>query len=214
MIEHSDLSKLAYHELKTKIIKGDLETGQKLVQEKIAAELGISRMPLHKALQMLESEFLIESVPRKGYIVKEHKLRDKIDAFECREVLEGLAARKVANHPDHEKIANDLAALFKPYIGKTEIDAETYRKADRDFHNTICELSKNVVLQKMDAMANYLQMTFTFGLLRTPQETLPEHLGIIEAIREGNPEKAELLMRKHATITIDKLENELKTQTN
>lgn len=212
MIEHSDLSKLAYDELKSKIIKGHLETGQKLVQEKIAAELGISRMPLHKALQMLESEFLVESIPRKGYIVKEHKLRDKIDAFECREVLEGLAARKVANHPNHEQIANELAALFKPYIGKTDIDAETYRKADRDFHNTICELSKNVVLQKMDAMANYLQMTFTFGLLRTPQETLPEHIGIIEAIREGDAKKAELLMREHATITIDKLENELKQQ--
>ncbi|AWV99296.1 GntR family transcriptional regulator [Arcticibacterium luteifluviistationis] len=212
MIEHSDLSKLAYHELKNRIIKGELETGQKLIQEKIATELGISRMPLHKALQMLEDEFLVEAVPRKGYIVREHKLKDKIDAFECREVLEGLAARKVASKPNHEEIADKLASFFKPYIEKKEIDAETYRKADRDFHNTICELSKNTVLQKMDAMANYLQMTFTYGLLRTPQETLPEHLGIIEAIREGNEEKAEILMREHAAITINKLKKELSEQ--
>ncbi|WP_341227908.1 GntR family transcriptional regulator [uncultured Arcticibacterium sp.] len=210
MIKHSDLSKLAYHELKKRILKGNLAKGQKLVQEKIAAELGISRMPLHKALQMLESEFLIESIPRKGYFVKEHNLKDKIDAFECREVLEGLAARKLAKNVDHEKIADKLASFFKPYLNNSDINNESYRKADQDFHNTICELSNNTVLQKMDALANYLQMTFTYGLLRTPEETLPEHMEIIEAIREGNGEKAELLMRKHATITIDKLEKELK----
>lgn len=209
MIKHSDLSKLAYHELKNRILKGDLVKGQKLVQEKIAADLGISRMPLHKALQMLESDFLVESVPRKGYIVKKHNVKDKIDAFECREVLEGLAARKLAKNPEHKKIADKLTSFFKPYLNIVNINSESYRKADQDFHNTICKLSNNAVLQKMDALANYLQMTFTYGLLRTPEETLPEHMGIIKAIREGNGEKAELLMREHARITIEKLEKEL-----
>lgn len=207
MIEHADLSQLAYQQIKSQILSGELERGQKLVQEKIAENLGISRMPLHKALQMLESEFLVESVPRKGYLVKKFDQKELIDAFECREVLEGLAARKLAQSPDHVELAQKLSAFFEPFVGQSDIVISDYRIADQEFHNAVRQLSDNVVLKKLDALGNYLKMTFSLGLVRSPQETLAEHYDIINAIKAGDAEKAEYFIRKHASNSIDILIN-------
>jgi GntR family transcriptional regulator, vanillate catabolism transcriptional regulator len=203
MIEHADLSHLAYKNLKNQILTGKLERGQKLVQEKIAQDLGISRMPLHKALQMLESEFLVESVPRKGYLVKKFDMKELIDAFECREVLEGLAARNIAQDVNHVAIANQLSAFFEPFQNQGQIDETQYRKADQEFHNAIRQLSNNIVLKKLDALGNYLKMTFSLGLVRQPQDTIIDHNEIIDAIRDGDPIKAEFAIRKHARNSID-----------
>ncbi len=203
MIEHVDLSQLAYQHIKSQILNGELKKGQKLVQEKIAESLGISRMPLHKALQMLESEFLVEAIPRKGYLVKKFDYKELIDAFECREVLEGLAARKLAQSPDHDEIADNLSSFFEPFLNQKKIDIPKYRQADQDFHNAVRHLSDNVVLKKLDALGNYLKMTFSLGLVREPVETIAEHYEIINAIREGDAVKAESSIRKHASNSID-----------
>jgi DNA-binding GntR family transcriptional regulator len=203
MIKHLDLSQQAYIEIKKQIFNRDLKPGQKLAQDKIASKLGISKMPLHKALQMLESELLVEFMPRRGYIVKDYDRNEQIDAFECREVLEGLAARKLAKNPNHKEIANKLYAIFEPFKNNPVIDKEAYRLADQNFHNTICELSNNSVLKKLDVLGNYLVLTYSYGLVRQPKETLIEHFEIIEAIREGNSKKAEKVMRKHTSNSID-----------
>lgn len=207
MIQHSDLSQLAYQHIKSQILSGELVRGQKLVQEKIAENLGISRMPLHKALQMLESELLIEAIPRKGYLVKKFDKQELLDAFECREVLEGLAARKLAEREDHAKIADELSKYFKPFTSDKPIDEKAYRKADQEFHNSIRQLSNNSVLKKLDSLGSYLKMTFSLGLVRPPEETLAEHHEIIDAIRVGDPQKAENSIRKHSINSIKKLIN-------
>ncbi|WP_025761206.1 GntR family transcriptional regulator [Dyadobacter tibetensis] len=207
MISHSDLSQLAFLELKRQILNGELARGEKLVQERIAEQLGISRMPLHKAFQMLEGEFLVEAIPRRGYFVKKFEFQELIDAFECREVLEGLAARKLALRPDHKDIAETLFAIFEPFVNQRNIDSDAYRLQDQLFHNTIRRLSDNAVLKKLDALGNYLQMTFSLGLVRQPIETLHEHLSIIDAIRKGDGERSEALIRMHANKTIQKLVN-------
>jgi len=73
------------------ILAGELKPGEKLPQEKIAEQLGVSRMPLHKAFVMLEDEFLVESIPRRGIFIRKPDIQEIIDAFECREGLEGIA---------------------------------------------------------------------------------------------------------------------------
>ena len=65
-IEYYDLSLQAYKRIKDMIINDELRGGEKIIQEKLAVELGVSRMPLHKAFQMLENELLVESLPQIG----------------------------------------------------------------------------------------------------------------------------------------------------
>ena len=78
-IQHQDLSYEIYKQLKSMILVNDFEPGAKLKQEHIATMFGVSRMPLHRAFQMLENEMLIESVPRRGYFVTKIKYSQLID---------------------------------------------------------------------------------------------------------------------------------------
>jgi len=64
-LTNDELGNQAYKKVKSMILTKKLKPGQKIVQDKLAADLGISRTPLRTALQMLEAEYLVESLPRR-----------------------------------------------------------------------------------------------------------------------------------------------------
>lgn len=196
MIEQGNLSLPVYERIKEMILNGTLEPGQKIKQESLAAELGVSRTPLLKAFQMLENEFLVESVPRRGIFVKRIDLSEILDAFECREVLEGVAARRAAINITDKEI-EELKELFAPFNGDGKDDLLAYQEADHHFHKKLVNISENKLLTKLDLFSNLLVRTYQNGLIRGPEETLPEHYAIIEALEEHNSEEAERLARLH-----------------
>lgn len=195
-MQHLELVDRVYQEIKQMILDQDLVPGQKLVQEKLAAQLGVSRSPLLKALQRLESELLVESIPRRGVYVKQLAPREIRDIFACRAVIEGLSARLAAERSSVSDIKL-LHECFQPFVGAKEIDPVDYAKEDRKFHRLILKLSGNAVIDRLELLTNIHLVAFQVGLLRPPEETLAEHLGIIEAIGKGESAKAELLMRQH-----------------
>ena len=179
------------------ILVNELLPGEQLKQEHIAARLGISRMPLHKAFQMLENEMLVENLPRRGFFVTRIDNNQLIDAFECREALEGVAVRRVSQIIGKQELAY-LKSLFKPFIGKTNIDDRKYIEADQEFHNSILKFSRNEILKKFEVIRNITYRTYRGGLIRAPKETLPEHLAIIDAIEQKDAVLAERLIREHS----------------
>lgn len=207
-IQHQDLSYEIYKRLKTKILANEFEPGAKLKQEHIAAMFGVSRMPLHRAFQMLENEMLVESIPRRGYFVTKIDINQLIDAFECREALEGMAARRAAQNITKEQLKY-LKSLFKKYIGAAEINVAEYVESDQAFHNTIMKISGNQILNRIESLGNNTIRTYRGGLLRTPHETMPEHLAIIEALENGDGELAEKLVREHTHKSIETLREKI-----
>lgn len=199
-IQHTDLSFEVYKRLKAMILSKEFKPGEKLKQEQIAAMLGVSRMPLHKAFQMLENEMLVENLPRRGFYVTKIDNTILLDAFECREALEGVAARRATSVISKNELKY-LKSLFIPFVGKKKIDVKKYIEADQEFHNLILKISGNLVLQKFEIIKNITAQTYRGGLIREPEETLPEHLEIISAIEQGDAEMAENLMRKHSQKT-------------
>lgn len=199
-IKHTDLSIEVYKRLKAMILANEFKPGEKLGQEQIATKFGVSRMPLHKAFQMLENEMLVENLPRRGFYVTEIDNALLLDAFECREALEGIAVRR-ATIAINEKQLKDLESLFKPFVNKEKIDINKYIEADQTFHNSILKISGNQVLQKFEVVKNITSQTYRGGLIREPKETLPEHLAILDAISKGDSELAEKLMREHSVKT-------------
>lgn len=195
-IQHQDLSYEIYKQLKSMILANKFEAGAKLKQEQIAAMFGVSRMPLYRAFQMLENEMLIESIPRRGYYVTKVDAKQLIDAFECREVLEGLAARKTAENITKEQLKY-MKSLFRKFIDNEEINVAEYIESDQEFHNSIMKISGNQILNRLELLGNNTIRTFRGGLLRPPKETLPEHLGILAAIEKGDGDLAEKLIREH-----------------
>jgi len=135
-IEHSELSQPVYQRLKEMIVNGSLLPGQKLKQEKLAAELGVSRTPLLKALQSLEHEMLVESIPRRGMFVKEISAQEIIDVYDCREAVESMALRLAIERATDAEILK-MKKIFEPFSDTDKIDVKKYQKADENFHDLI-----------------------------------------------------------------------------
>lgn len=212
-IKQKDLSYQVYQRIREMILSGEFSPGEKLLQEKIASQLGISRMPLHKAFVLLEDEFLVESIPRKGIYVRKPDLTEIIDAFECREGLEGIAARR-ATASFSDKEIDRLEALFTPFINVKEIDPVRYQKADQEFHESIINASGNAVLRRLNHIGSVLIRTYPRGIILPLDESMADHQKIIQAFRERDITKAEMLIRKHSYKARMLLEKELEMQKN
>ena len=208
-IEYHDLSYEVYKRIKAMILANEFKPGQKLKQEEIASMLGVSRMPLHKAFQILENEMLVENLPRRGFYVTQVHTDQLIDAFECREALEGVAIRRATSIITDEEL-DYLKSLFEPFAGNKNIDSNKYIEADQAFHNSILKISGNKVLRKLEVIGNITFRTYRGGLIRTPEETLKEHLGIIAAMEKRDPELAENLIREHSRRSCNRLVDKLK----
>jgi DNA-binding GntR family transcriptional regulator len=201
-ISHTDLTQKIYEILRNKIISGEIKPREKLTEERIAQYLAVSRTPLHRAFQMLQADLLIEQKPRRGFYVREYDVNEILDALEIRELLEGLAVRKLANHPAHKDIGQKLQKHFEDFISVAEINTETYRKNDQLFHLQIMELTDNALLIRLHNISHFLLHSFKPGLIRPAQETLPEHLKIIEYIKRGDAIKAEKAINEHISQSI------------
>jgi len=196
MIEHSDLSLPIYLEVRKMILEGKLVPGQKLLQEKLAKDLGVSRTPLMKALQMLVFDFLVESVPRRGMFVKKITDKEMIDIYEVREGIEVVAVRLVAERNSSQQIET-LKSIWKPFEKDSKINLEKYKKADERFHALLLEYSQNQVLQKTYSKSLIEARVIQMGLQRPPEETLIEHLSLVSALESRDSEEAEKLIKVH-----------------
>lgn len=207
--EYENLDYKAYHVLKDMIIDRKLLPGQKIPQEKLAADLGISRTPLVNALKFLEHEKLIKAIPRRGYFVRLFTQQEMISIFELREVLEGLAARRACVEISDAGIKK-LKAFFKRFEGLAKIeDFKGYAKEDRQFHNFVTETGAKEFLRSILGTYNVIVFSYQLdaeeGLVRPPGETIKEHRAIIRAIAERDAEKAESLMRLHLRKSLEVL---------
>jgi DNA-binding GntR family transcriptional regulator len=147
--EHENLDQKAYQILKGMIIERQLLPGDKIPQEKLAEDLGISRTPLVNALKLLEQDKLVQSIPRRGFFVRHFNKLEMISIFELREVLEGLAARRTAQNITDKEIAH-LKGFFKQFDGlKIITDIKAYAKEDRLFHTFLLEVSAKEFLKSI-----------------------------------------------------------------
>jgi len=195
-IEHVDLSLRVYDAIKAMILSGELAPGQKITQMKLAEEIGVSRTPLLKALQVLEHELLVECIPRRGMFVKEMKPEEIIDAFDCREGLEGIAARLTAERITECQLRR-LEKLFAPFVDQSDISLKDYGRADQQFHKLLIQFSGNHILPRIEMVGNIHIISYNRGLIRPPQETLSEHYAIIDAIANHDSDLAEQHARSH-----------------
>lgn len=196
-IEHNDLSYKIYERLKEMILTNKLFPGEKILQENLAQQLGVSRTPLLKALQMLEHELLVESIPRRGMFVKKMSMREILDAFDCRDGIESMAAGVAAEKITDEQVQL-LKNLFNPFKNNLDnVDMNAYKYADQKFHKMIVKISDNKILTRLEMFNNIMIITYQEGLVRPPYETLPEHFDIIEALEKRDRENARQNMRLH-----------------
>jgi DNA-binding GntR family transcriptional regulator len=214
--EHENLDQKAYLIIKEMITNRKLLPGDKIPQENLAQELGISRTPLVSALKYMEKEKLVEALPRRGFFVRQFSTQEMISIFELREVLEGLAARRAAICISDNQI-NKLTSFFKQF--STPIDHTRYKayaREDQQFHTFVTEIGSKEflksILQSYNIISFSYQVISSEGLVRPPDETIHEHLALIDAICSRSPDDAEALMRQHFIRTSRFLKNEIEKE--
>ena len=203
--EHENLDQKAYLILKNMIIDRKLLPGDKIPEEKLARELGISRRRL-----------LVEAQPRRGYFVRFFTMQEMVSIFELREVLEGLAARRAAHNITDTQI-NRLKTFFQQFDPSADIsDYKAYSREDRSFHNFVVDVATKEflksILQTFNIISFSYQMISSEGLVRSPNETIHEHLSVIKAISDRDSDAAENLMRQHFKKTIATLKQDIEDQ--
>ena len=216
LIQSENLDQRAYQIIKGMIENRELPPGQKISQEKLASELGISRTPLISALKFLEHEKLVETKPRRGFFVRLFTIEEMISIFEIREVLEGLAARRAAKIIG-EKEKREIQNIFKPYLSqKNIIDFQSYSRDDRTFHTLIAKIASQEFLNSILQTFNIVSLAYQYptheGLVREPNKTIKDHTRIVEAICSHDPEAAEKFMREHLRKAITELKKSIQNQ--
>lgn len=200
------LEEYAYTELRDMITHGTLKAGEQLVQEDLAAKLGVSRTPLRRALANLERDNFVRLSPRGEAYVLAFGPEEIASMFEIRAVLEGLTCRLAAPNigTKHTIYLRSLLEAAAEEVERTG-DWSAYRQADIEFHTYLTDLAHNPMLVKLLDSFQVMGLSLAQGLLRPPQETLQEHLAIIDALEAHDPDRAEEAMLTHIRKTISQM---------
>lgn len=192
-----------YQQIRDMILTGQLVSGQKLVQEDLAAQLGVSRTPLRSAIAKLSHENFVQMTSRSEAFVAEFGPDQIADLFEVRAVLEGLICRLLAPTIERKHTIY-LRSLMVSVADEVESeDTAIYRDADVEFHTYLADLvSERGFSQLLETVHSIMRMSLSQGILRSPAETHSEHLAIIDALEARDSDRAERVMIDHIRKTI------------
>jgi GntR family transcriptional regulator of vanillate catabolism len=196
------------------ILRGELAPGQRVAEAPLAETLGISRTPVRQALPLLAQEGLLAEHETRGYVVRAFTAADIVDAIDVRALIEGLAARRVAERGMPKTLLRELReclddgdAIFrKRHI--EESDEAHYAEMNRRFHALILQAAGSVILSATLERNNRVpfaapqalafdksNLEQTFDMLHYAHR---QHHAIVEALERGESARAESLMREHA----------------
>lgn len=196
----ASLRQHAYDRIKEAILQSILAPGQALSEYKLAAELRISRTPIREALRDLCAVGLVKLVPKRGAVVSELSVREIIELYELRELLECHAVRiaclRMSEHDCRAMADDHHEALDQLQRGRT---TRAYEFAIR-LHARILKGANNnrlsAILEQLQDLTNRLGLLTARKGARGP-EALDEHERLIDAIRQRDPDSAEALLRAH-----------------
>lgn len=188
--------------IRDSIINGKIKPGERLLEPNVAKLLGVSRTPVREAFFQLESEGLVEVMPRKGAIVSDISVTDATELYSVRSVLEGLAAKYAAANitPDKIEGLKNINALL---IKHAKDESDNFREItdlNGQFHDLINREAKNEklyqtieLLRKQTMRYNYIYLSVMFRL----KVSIGEHEEIIKLLSEKKGDESEKLMRRH-----------------
>ena len=195
---------MVYENLKRRIIDCELIPGMPINEADFASELGVSKTPVREALRQLERDGFVENVPGRGSTISHITPLDIREIFEIREIIETGAAKHVARFQSHDEALIKKRAEHQ-HLLKDEPESEEYVHEWgewEDVHLSIVQALGNQtflnmyegLLDRIKRIRNHFGQRFT---QRRFHEIISEHVGILDAILEGDPDRAEQAVSKH-----------------
>jgi DNA-binding GntR family transcriptional regulator len=195
-------SQHAYADLKRRLLLGEFPLTQRLAEEALAAELGVSRTPVHEALSRLQAERLVERHPQGGFFPATPAFAETRDLYEVRLALEADAVtRPLRTGEPHDRdvlmaLRDDWEALDAPDEGA---DPE-FVLLDEDFHVRLASASGNHALADVLQQVNErIRPVRTHDFLSSGRIglTIEQHLGIVGALLADDARQAGKLLAAH-----------------
>lgn len=199
---NKSLTSIIFEKIREDILNGKYKSNEKIIEGKLAEELGVSRTPVREALKQLELDTLVENIPNRGVFVKGLTVRDIEDIYTIRDAIESIAVRwsiERMNKKDLENL-NQVYELMEFYVFKKNLDKvfELHTK----FHEIIYKATKSRFLEQVLKDFQLFIKSHRYLSLKSEgrmNDMLEEHRGILEAFVEGKAEKAIEQIVKHSS---------------
>jgi DNA-binding GntR family transcriptional regulator len=192
------LGKEVADQLRRMILTGRRKPGDRLVEDKLSVELGVSRVPIREALRTLAAEGLVDLPPRRGASVAAISVEVARDLVEVRATLEGLNARLAARHHESPIIAELEQVLNEGNRAARSGNADDLVRLNGAFHDKLAEAGRNGILWDiMRTLRERTGLVFAANTAARSHEDWDEHSRILAAVIDGDEELAALLAARH-----------------
>jgi DNA-binding GntR family transcriptional regulator len=197
--ETSSLAEQAYHAIRDMIVSLELRPGAVIDERRLMERLGIGRTPTREALRRLAQERLVEVFPRRGMFVTSVEIHDLASLAEVRLVLESHVARLAAERAtDEDRGAMD--DLLEELERRDDLDARGLMALDERIHRQVYHSAHNPFLES--TLEEYYVLALRIWYLaldraRELERAVLGHRELLEAIRNGDADRAEATMRRH-----------------
>ncbi|HWJ73825.1 MAG TPA: GntR family transcriptional regulator [Kaistia sp.] len=192
-----NLSALAYVEIARLIEKKELRAGEVVVEQNLAAYLGISRTPVRQALQRLELEGLLVKSNTKSFVVRKVDLKEYLQSLKAREIMESAAAGMCVELAPAERIAAAKATLGRLKVSE-RYDQEEHWASDREVHDIVADFCGNQVVGNI--VKSLRVTTKLFEVERLAERLEPDtrqHEVILDKIEQRDAAGARKAMADH-----------------
>jgi DNA-binding GntR family transcriptional regulator len=197
---------LAYNEIRARILSGGFGSGERLTEERLARELGISRTPVRQALARLEAEGLVAIVPNRGAVVRSYSPADVLEIYDLRALLEGHAAREAATNVQPTvlealwALVNEMEGFALEAFPSREEAVAWFTERNNRLHQAIHAASGNRRLVDLLKRTIQIPLVYRAFFAYTGKEfglSQHYHVKIVQALERRDGDAAEALMRAH-----------------
>ena len=196
----ASLADLVYNSLKELVLTSQIDPSQRLDERTLATQLGISRTPLREAIQRLVIEGFLRVEPRRGVFVNEKSKKEIVEILHVRAALESMGARLATRNVTETDVVG-LRSIFAPFSPDTvEQRTDEFSMANVNFHEQVLELSGcSKLVELASHIRDHMRMVriLTMRAGGRAQNALKEHLDIIVALENRDPDLSASRMREH-----------------
>jgi DNA-binding GntR family transcriptional regulator len=180
---HVPLREQVLNALRDRIITGEYAPGERLTEERLAEDFGVSRNPVREALRTAEAEGFVHVLPRRGVVVATPDETTMRDLFAVRSQLEPLAARLAAERATPADIADLHDLLDEARAATDRRDFARVAVLNSAFHQRVIDISGNVWLTAITgALYRHVQWVFRLDAANRAPHSWKEHVRLVDAI--------------------------------
>src|SRR5664280_189361 len=195
---HAPLTSLIAKAIRERILNGELAPGERLVEARLSAELGVSRVPVREALRSLAADGGVTIEPRRGASVTTYSAEHIEELVEVRATLEALNARLAARRHNPQLIAKLQQIVSQGAEIAKSNDPKQLQADNVNFHEALAGIAANSVLRDMvRSLRERTAPIFAPHSRKRARENWEEHAAIVRAVIAGDAELAGLLAARH-----------------